>query len=398
MPVDLALLEHEGAHHVLFRAAFGLHERPFAIWRVIPPSPSGVNNCLRQAKAGGGVERWFSPIRGTRDLDSLKFGAFTGLTVATARACGVRLPFPEYCPPGEAERVARWLDDCRAAGTPAVLDAQAGVGVRACQAAIEAGIDLSGTLLRFGGEPYTAGKEAVVRAAGAEAVTHYGMSETGRIGVACAEGRTRDDIHLLTDKLAVLQRPRPVGSGGEHVDGLIYTSLLPSAPKLMINVESGDYGALEERDCGCPYGELGMTTHLSEVQAYDKLTAEGNQFLGEDLVELVDQVLPARFGGWPTDYQLVEEEAEGVPRVSVLVAPAVGAVAPDEVVDAVLGHLHARRRLRVMAELWREADTLRVVRREPYTSGPACKILPLLARGDGALTGSTSRTGRRPAT
>ena len=35
----------------------------------------------------------------------------------------------------------------------------------------------------------------------------------------------------------------------------------------------------------------------------------------------------ARFGGGPTDYQLVEEEtAEGLPRVRILVHPAVGAL------------------------------------------------------------------------
>ena len=379
VPFDLALLEHEAAHHALFREAFGLHARPFGVWRVIPPSASGLNNCLRQVKAGGTVARWFTPVRGTRDLDSLKFAAFTKLTVVTARAAGVRLPFPEHCAPGDARRVAEWLAGCRAAGKPALLDAQAGIGVRACLAAEEHGIDISGTLFRFGGEPYTAGKQAVVERAGCRALNGYSSAELSRIGFSCTEARTRDDVHVLTDKIAVLQRRQAIGSDGAGVDALVYTSLHPAAPKLMINVVSGDYGVLEERACGCPWGELGLTTHVSGVRAYDKLTAEGNQFLGEDLIELVDEVLPARFGGGPTDFQLVEEEVDGLPKVSVVVRPSIGAVDEPEVVEAVLGHLGSRQRLRLMAQLWREGETLRVVRSEPYTRGPGAKIQPLLS-------------------
>jgi hypothetical protein len=33
-------------------------------------------------------------------------------------------------------------------------------------------------------------------------------------------------------------------------------------------------------------------------------------FLGTDLLRLIDEVLPARFGGAPTDYQFVEREDE----------------------------------------------------------------------------------------
>ena len=57
-------------------------------------------------------------------------------------------------------------------------------------------------------------------------------------------------MHVMSDRLAVLQRPVHLDSGIE-VQGLFYTSLLTSAPKLMFNVESGDYGVVEERDCGC---------------------------------------------------------------------------------------------------------------------------------------------------
>ena len=30
----------------------------------------------------------------------------------------------------------------------------------------------------------------------------------------------------------------------------------------MINVETDDYGEVEDRSCGCPVGELGCTRHI----------------------------------------------------------------------------------------------------------------------------------------
>ena len=88
-------------------------------------------------------------------------------------------------------------------------------------------------------------------------------------------------------------------------------------------------------------------------------------------------MLPARFGGNPTDYQLVEEEVEGVPKVSVVASPRVGHLDEAAVVAAVLGRLRDGERVhRMMADAWRGADTLRVVRREPYET-PGAKVLPL---------------------
>ena len=120
--------------------------------------------------------------------------------------------------------------------------------------------------------------------------------------------------------MSILQRDKVVGAG-VSVGALSYTSLLPSSSKLMINVESDDYAVLEERECGCPFGELGMSLHMRDIRSYEKLTSEGNHFLGADLFSLVDEVLPARFGGRPGDYQLAEEERGGLTAVSIVVRP-----------------------------------------------------------------------------
>jgi hypothetical protein len=380
--VDLQALEQEAAYHSLFRTTFELWGRPFAVYRVIPPNASGVNNCLRQVKVGGTVARWFNPYRAPRTIEALKFSVFTRYTVLAGRLWGSGLARPRYCPPHEAHGVASWLAEMTRRGSPGVVDTQASLGVRVCLAAQEHGLDISGTFFRFGGEPYTEAKAQVVAESGARAACHYTMGETGRLGVACGDPVALDDVHVLSDRLAVLQRDRRVDSSDRTVGALYHTTLTPSTPKLMINAESDDYGVLEKRSCGCPLGELGLSLHLHRIRSFEKLTSEGNHFLGSDLIALVDEVLPARFGGSPTDYQLVEEEERGLPKVNIVIRPQVGDVAEDEVVSSVVAFLRSEPRNRLMAEVWQQSDTLRVVRREPSRT-VAGKLLPLhIARDD----------------
>ena len=373
--VDLGRFEHEASYQALFREGFGLDGRPFGIYRVIPPSRAGLNNYLYQVKSGATVERWFNPYRPPRDPENLAFAIFTAFTLRVGRRVAGGIRRPELCPTSEAPRVARWLASCRERGTPGVLDAQGGLAIRVCRDAQAAGIDISGSFFRVGGEPLTEAKAKMVESSGAEIACHYSMAEIGRIGSACADPSARDDVHLCSDKVAVIQR-EPASGSATGIGVLSFTTLLPATSKIMINVESGDYAELEERSCGCPLGELGMRTHLSGIRSYEKLTTEGNHFLGSDLYVLVDEVLPGRFGGGPTDYQLVEEEVEAVPTLSVVVSPAVGQVEDAEVLAAVFSFLRGQPRNRLMADFWEQSDSVRVVRREPHLT-PAAKILPL---------------------
>ena len=141
-------------------------------------------------------------------------------------------------------------------------------------------------------------------------------------------------------------------------------------------MESDDYGVLENRVCSCPIGELGFTKHLSRIRSYEKLTSDGVTFLGTELLRLVEEVLPTRFGGYPTDYQLVEEEEEGLPKVNILVSPRVGDVNEEDLLSTAFQVLHSYPGGDIMSEKWRQGQTLRVARREPYTTASA-KILPL---------------------
>jgi hypothetical protein len=215
------------------------------------------------------------------------------------------------------------------------------------------------------------------------------MQEAGNIAIPCADPLFPDDMHVMKERICVLHEPRRL-EWGLDVDALFHTSLLTSAPKLMLNVESGDYGTLEDRDCGCLWSDLGFRTHLHSVRSYEKLTSGSVMFMGSMLHKLLEETLPSRFGGSPLDYQLVEEEEDGVPRVSVVVSPRVGPVSEIEVVKTVLDSLGFADWSRRRADLWRQNNTLRVQRREPYATS-AGKTLPLQVLGRAGQPGPVER-------
>jgi hypothetical protein len=353
-------------------------ERPFGIWLPVPPSLMGLANVLRTAKLGRTVERWFSQNSFDRRSGSLKDYLLIRYTIAACRRKGVAFPRPEHVPLAEAHLVAEWLALKKRLGTPALVSAgPPSAGVRICLAARDRGLDISGTVFRFTGEPYTEGKAQVVAEAGCRATSIYSATELGLIGVGCPAAEQPDEVHLAADRLAVLQRRRSVGSNGASVGALLVTALHPSSPKLMLNVEMDDYGVLTKRDCGCAAEQLGLGQHLHTIRSHAKLTSAGTTFLGGELHTLLEQTLPARFGGAPTDYQLVEEEQDGLPKVVIVVSPRVGEIDERAVAAAVLkGVQRGPAYHQMMAELWRDGDTLCVVRREPHSTHSA-KILPL---------------------
>ncbi|MCC6712883.1 MAG: hypothetical protein IT344_05915 [Candidatus Dadabacteria bacterium] len=377
--MDLDLLHHDAACNYFMFEGFGLTDRPAALWREVPPVTTGVNILLRYAKLGKRADKWFSSSRLSTAPKSLQFTVFTYYTVLAGRLLGMPLPFPEHVPLEDAATVAKWLAGRCSAGTPAFLDTQVSTCVRTCAAAMENGLDISGTTFIIGGEPYTEAKAEVIRSSGANAASRYSMAELGNLGFPCADGLAFDDIHLMTDKVAVIQREKKLGAGEISVNGFVYTTILPHCPKIMLNVESDDYADIEERDCGCTFGELGFRTHLTNIRSYEKLTSGGVTFLGAELLRLIDEVLPGAFGGRPTDYQLSEDEEGGLTKVSILISPRVGEVNERAVIRETVSFLGRFPGGDIMSDQWVQGGTLRVVRREPYTTASA-KILPLHIR------------------
>ena len=147
--------------------------------------------------------------------------------------------------------------------------------------------------------------------------------EAGAIGEGCLDRDAPDDVHVLRDRLAVIQP----GDDAGPLPGaaLLISSLRPVGPFMFLNVSLGDSAELSERKCGCPLESVGWTTHLRAIRSREKLTAWGMSLLDSDVVRVLEETLPARFGGGPTHYQLVEDaDGAGAPRLRLLVHPGGG--------------------------------------------------------------------------
>jgi hypothetical protein len=110
------------------------------------------------------------------------------------------------------------------------------------------------------------------------------------------------------------------------------------------------------------------------------LTAGGVTFEDTEIIPLLEEVLPRSFGGGPTDYQLLEEEADdGQPRLRLLVHPSIGPIDPAAVSKAFLDAIGSSTKIkRDMVAQWKQAGFLKVERKAPYPTASG-KILHLVA-------------------
>jgi hypothetical protein len=250
--------------------------------------------------------------------------------------------------------------------------------VRVAVAAREAGLDLTGVTMMGGAEPPTAAKVAEIEACGATFTSAFHFSEVGMAGIHCTTSTDPNDQHLLRDHLALIQVSRVVPGFGMEVPAFCFTTLLETASKLLLNVESDDYGTLETRECGCPWGAMGLTDHVSDIRSFRKLTGEGVTLIGTDIERILGEVLPRVHGGSAVDYQLFEEEGvHGLTRVTLLVDPRVPLTDDQAPAVTFLEAIEAMgMRAGIAHALWQQADTLRVRREAPHWTSRG-KLLPL---------------------
>jgi hypothetical protein len=247
--------------------------------------------------------------------------------------------------------------------------------VRVCRTARDQGLDLAGARFTVTGEPVTGAGLDVVRGVGADAVADYGSADAGgSVSYGCLAPEAADDVHVFGDLNALIE----AGPGPLPADALLVSSLRRTSRMILFNVSMGDRAVVSERRCGCPLEALGWRTHLRDIRSFEKLTAGGMTFLDRDVIEVLEDVLPRRFGGAPTDYQLVDgEDEEGNPRLLLLVHPNVGPLDPEAVAEALIRGISAGSGTeRMMGLVWRDAKLIRVERRPPLVT-PSGKILHL---------------------
>lgn len=125
--------------------------------------------------------------------------------------------------------------------------------------------------------------------------------------------------------------------------------------------QDSDEAEVRGRRCGCPLQARGWTTHLQAIRSPDKLSPGGMTLMDADLVRAPEHVLPRRYGGGPTDYQLVEDEGEGGRlRLRLLVHPAVGPLDASAVAATFLDAIGTGSGVeRLTGLVWREAGLQR---------------------------------------
>jgi hypothetical protein len=156
-------------------------------------------------------------------------------------------------------------------------------------------------------------------------------------------------------------------AGNPPADALLGTTLLRTARIVALNAATGDQAVLTSRRCGCPLEAVGWDRHIQMIRSYQQVTAAGMTFLDADIVRLLDQTLPARFGGTPGDYQLVEDEdKDGQAQLTLVVDTSVGRLDSASVRSAFLSELaHGSGVERVMGLAWDAAGLPRIERRAP---------------------------------
>ena len=365
--MDLEHLWSTIPHLMLMRAFHGVLESPMATWRGVLPDPTGLGILLRAVSYGGVPVRWFVPVGRDTLRPAFKNRMATKYILAMSRLCGVKTPEPEPVPIAHADVIARWAAETIARHGSCLIATSISLAARLCLAATDHGIDLTGLTLLGGGEPITPGKDLAVTRSGARFVPVYVSGDTGPVGLGCTHPIEENDLHLVDDRVALIQYARTIPQAGTTVDAFNYTSLRPSAGKILLNVESDDFGIVERRACGCPFEDLGYPTHLRRVRSFGKLTGEGVTLIGSDMTHILEQVLPARFGGGPLDYQIAEEEDDrGLTRLTLLVNPTIAIPRDDLVIQAVLDALGTKNDDRGVARAyWQQAGTFRVRREEP---------------------------------
>jgi len=365
---------HSDSYYALNIREFDLRKRAQIQVKPVLPASAGLSGVLASTRLGCAPVRWFAfggPVK-----DSWYFRILTHLLIIMARVHRVKAPFPVHLPANDFSPVANFIAQLRAGNQLSAVGSFASPAVRVAAAAKERGLDIRDTLFLVSGEPLTEGKRQVIESTGARVFSRYHIAEVGPVGYGCSRMTTGNSVHLFEDSIAVVSHRQKAPLTDVEVDALLFTTLLPEAPKVLINADMDDVGRIEPADCDCVYSRLGLGRKISGIHSIGKLTGHGMSLVGTEVVRLLEQRLPTRFGGAPTDYQLVELEGEVQTQLILRVSPRLAGVPLDEIRAALLKELRTCYAGRLASRVWSNADALQVIHAQPLATVSG-KVLPL---------------------
>ena len=379
VPINLDYLRSRAIDSYLNLKACGGVHWAHGIWAV--PGSSALAYLLELAGFGARPVRWFSQV----DLSSPNFHSRYRRSAQairwTSRMAGSSLPEPVYASVDNPEPVLGWMKQALEFGQIPHLFTYTSSGLRLSEAAQRDGANLTGARITVTGEPVTELRLTNIRRCGATVATRYGAAESGTIGYGCLEPENPDEVHLLSDRLALIQKEEEGEKEGLPRGAFFVTTLESSSPFFLLNLSLGDRGVVADRNCGCPLNKLGWKTSLHSIVSFEKITSEGMTFLKADATRIIDEVLPALFGGSPTHYQLLEGDDErGRPYLKLLVHPDVGPVDDQALAGTFLDAMGRGRGVeKIMSRVWNEAKLLRVERRPPLLTASG-KMQPVYSQ------------------
>jgi hypothetical protein len=373
-PQSTACRQYREIYQMLIDRELCLDGRVRVELKPILPAGSGLFPCLRGARLGRPVERWFAVGGGLQDSGHYRLA--TRCMVSFANLLGARAPQPTYLPENDFSPVAAHIARRRSGGARCVLSGFVSPVTRVAAAALEKGLDISGAVAQVGGEALTDHKRAVIEQAGAEVYPNYWINEVGPIGHACRRMRTGNSVHVFSDSVAVIGHRRAAPLSDVPVDSLLFTTLLPYSPWLFINAEMDDSGIMEPARCDCLFSRLGLTSSIHNIFSFGKLTGQGMTLIGTDLVRIIEETLPARFGGRPGDYQLIEQDSASQTQLILVVSPRVGLVATEGVRECFLTEVRRYYGGALASRTWRHAQAIQVRIQEPFSTSTG-KVLSL---------------------
>lgn len=350
-----AFIEAEAEKECVLLESLGLLNAPAALWHPLHASQVGLQQLLVDLKQHRPPEVWFSH---DGKVSFRGLALLTALRRATRR---VELQVPPVTTAGfkRAAKVARWLAETAKPTGKVVLRATPSSATKVAEAASAEGLDLNGCTAFVAGEHFTVDHYRSLAAAGLNALPRYVAPGSGLLAVACGQGRSHDEMHVCLDSVAVV----PGDVGDEGASTLLFTTLQPSSPIVLLNAELGDSATMSRRPCNCALGRLGMNLHIASLGSIETLTLEGTTVALRELVESARQAL-THVVGEPSHPQIWRVSGEDSrERLAIVVEEKLGTIDREATLAGVYAALaQCGPRCRVAAEVWRNAKVLTLVR------------------------------------
>ena len=130
-----------------------------------------------------------------------------------------------------------------------------------------------------------------------------------------------DCVHLYNNALAAITHRRTAPLTDIDVDSLLYTTLCPTAPLVLINFEVDDCGLIEKPVAIVSFPALDLAGAFATFSFGKIDRARIKTLMGTDLLRLLEHALPARLGGRPGKFDCSDMMAPLKPRWNCELVP-----------------------------------------------------------------------------